>query len=481
MVLRASFLLLAAFVVNLNAGDHWAYTPPIDTKPPGDPAAHPVDAFLAEAQAKAGVKPAKMAVPRRWIERAAYTLTGLPPSPEQITRIEKTPDDATWKALIDELLTTPAYGERWARHWMDVARYADTQGYNFDKDNRYPFAYTYRDWLIKSFNADMPFAQFVKLQIAADLMVDKPDHPDLAALGFLTVGPRAGQIEMIDDRVDVITRGFLSSTVSCARCHDHKTDPISTKDFYSLYSILDNAVEPGDKPVIGKPADEAAYQEYSRKLADLQEKDRAARQEILDQINKPESSAIYLELAWLAKQEKWDTGKTSAESFKRGRYRLKAVERWKTFFEKTVWTDKPAARLAQWNEAMTKADDAGRKALCLALATEWSQATEGDLAKFKTDGRCPLSFDLEKVNGIMDQKDGDDRRQRDSMMTKLNIEHPGAAPRAMSLSDKPKWSPAQVYIRGNPGSRSEPFEREWLSFLGGGVDSEAGSRALIHI
>ncbi|HVJ45941.1 MAG TPA: DUF1549 and DUF1553 domain-containing protein, partial [Luteolibacter sp.] len=478
MLFRALLIPLAALVAVSRAADHWAYTPPVDSKPPGDASVHPIDAFLADARTKAGVKPAKMASPRHWIERAAFTLTGLPPSKEQIERIEKNPDDATWKALIDELLASPAYGERWARHWMDVARYADTQGYNFDKDNRYPFAYTYRDWLIKSFNADMPFAQFAKLQIAADLMVDKPDHPDLAALGFLTVGPRAGQIEMLDDRVDVVTRGFLSSTVSCARCHDHKTDPISTKDFYSLYSIFENANEPGEKPIIGRPADEAAYQEYAAKESELKAKDNAARQEILDQINKPESSAVYLELAWLSNQEKWDGGKTSAESFKRGRYRLKVVERWKEFFAKTAWNDKPAARLGQWHQEMLKADDAGRKALCLALATEWSQAAEGDLAKFRTDARTPLSFDLERVKGVMDQKDDDDRRQRDSTLTKLQIEHPGAAPRAMSLSDKPKWGSAQVYLRGNPGSRSEPFKRAWLSFLGGGEFPEGKSARL---
>lgn len=117
---------------------------------------------------------------------------------------------------------------------MDVARYADTQGYNFDQDNRYPFAYTYRDWLIRSLNSDIPYGQFVKLQVAADCMTGKPDDPDLAALGFLTVGPRSGGLETIDDRVDVVTRGFLSSTVSCARCHDHKFDPITTKDHHSI-------------------------------------------------------------------------------------------------------------------------------------------------------------------------------------------------------------------------------------------------------
>ncbi len=478
MSLRALVFSFAALVVNSHAGDHWAYQPPVDSKPPGDPALHPVDAFLQDAQKKAGLAPAKMATPRHWIERAAFTLTGLPATADQIARIEKNPDETTWKALIDELLASPAYGERWARHWMDVARYADTQGYNFDKDNRYPFAYTYRDWLIKSFNADMPFAQFVKLQIAADLVVDRPDHPDLAALGFLTVGPRAGQLEMLDDRVDVVTRGFLSSTVACARCHDHKTDPITTKDFYSLYSIFENAVEPGEEPVIGMPADATAYQEFAAKEKELKDKETAARQEILNQLRTPESSAIYLELAWIAKQEKWDGGKISSEAFKRGRYRLKAVEKWKEFFEKTAWNDKPTPRLAQWHQEMMAADDAGRKALCLALATEWSQAAEGDLAKLAKDGRCPLSYDLPRVNAVMDQKDDDDRRQRDSVLTKLQIEHPGATPRAMSLNDKPKWGAAQVYVRGNPGNRSEPFDRAWLSFLGGGKFPEGKSPRL---
>jgi hypothetical protein len=478
MLFRALILPLLASVAVSGAADHWAYTPPVDSKPPGDGSAHPIDAFLSEARAKGGVKPAKMASPRQWVERAAFTLTGLPASKEQIERIEKSPDDETWKAIIEELLASPAYGERWARHWMDVARYADTQGYNFDKDNRYPFAYTYRDWLIKSFNNDLPYAQFVKLQVAADLMVDKPDHPDLAALGFLTVGPRAGQIEMLDDRVDVVTRGFLSSTVSCARCHDHKTDPISTQDFYSLYSIFENASEPGEKPAIGQPSDEAAYQEFIAKEKELKDKDVAARQAVIDQINNPESSAVYLELAWLANQEKWDTGKTSGETFKRGRYRLKIVERWKDFFSKTAWNDKPAARLAQWHQEMLKADDAGRKALCLALANEWSQATEGDLATFRKDERTPLSYNLNRVHALMDQRDDDDRRQRDSAMTKLQIEHPGATPRAMVVSDKPKWSDARVYIRGNPGNRSEPFKRSWLSFLGGGEFPEGKSARL---
>lgn len=465
-ILAASFTILA---VHAGAAEHWAYLPPVEEKIPADPAVHPIDALLAAAWKKGGIKAAAQAPPRLWIERAAFTLTGLPASAGQIRRIEANPDETTWKALIDELLASPAYGERWARHWMDVARYADTQGYNFDQDNRYPFAYTYRDWLIRSFNEDLPYGKFIKLQIAADLLTDRPDHPDLAALGFLTVGPRAGRLETIDDRVDVVTRGFLSSTVACARCHDHKTDPITTKDYYSLYSIFENTEEPGEKPVIGKPADDAAFAAFNGEIAKLDETDRMVRQSIVDQIRTPESSAVYLELAWTAKKENWDMGKSTADSFKRGRFRPAIVLRWRDFLDGAAWSDKAAPRLAAWAKEMDQADDAGRKALCLALANEWSAAADGtELKNLSANGQCPLSYDVSRIPEIYDQEDGNQNRQRAGARTRLLTEHPGSPPRAMSLTDRGNWSPAQVFVRGNPDNKGEVFEREWLSFLGGG-------------
>ena len=194
VVMRMSMLVvgLSLFAIEARAESHWAYLPPVEVAISQDASVHPIDGILASAWKTAGLAPAKLAPPRQWIERAAYTLTGLPPSQSQIRRMEIAPDEITWKSLIDELLASPTYGERWARHWMDVARYADTRGYNFDQDNRYPFAYTYREWLIRSLNEDIPYGNFIKLQLAADLMTDRPDHPDLAALGFLTVGPLAG-------------------------------------------------------------------------------------------------------------------------------------------------------------------------------------------------------------------------------------------------------------------------------------------------
>lgn len=460
--MRAAVVLLTLLSCLSAEEKHWAYAPPVKDVVTG----HPVDDLLAKAWAAAELQPAPLAPPRQWMERAAFTLTGLPPSEEQLRRIEATPDDATWKALIDELLASPAYGERWARHWMDVARYADTRGYNFDQDNRYPFAYTYRDWLIQAFNADLPYDRFIKLQIAADHLTDRPDHPDLAALGFLTVGLRGGPVETIDDRVDVVTRGFLSSTVSCARCHDHKTDPITMRDYYSLYSIFDHTEEPDDKPVIGKAEDEAAFQVYQAEVAKLDEQDRAVRQQLVEHIRSKETLPNYLELAWRARKENWDRGKATSEGFKRGRLRPNAIMRWKDFLGEHAGTE----RVKRWlGEMDAAADDTARKALCDALAGEWLAAGEGsELAQLRANGGCPLNYGVDRISEFFDVEDGNQRRARVGSMSKLMAEHPGSPPRAMNLRDKSQWGQAVIFERGNPAARGESFDRQWLSFLGGG-------------
>lgn len=449
---------------------HWAYRAPVAEKVPEG--VHEVDYLLDRARARAGVEVAGRAAPRKWVERAAFALTGLPAGAELIRRMEASPDEATWRGLIDEMLASPAYGERWARHWMDVARYADTQGYNFDQDNRYPFAYTYRDWLIGAFNGDLAYDRFIRLQLAADLLVDRPDHPDLAALGFLTVGPRAGGPEILDDRIDVITRGFLSSTVACARCHEHKTDPITMEDYYSLHSILENTVEPGEKPVIGKPADEAAYQAYLAEAGKLAEEERAARQVIVDQLRAPESLAVYLDLAWQAHVGNWDGPKATSEGFKRGRYRPNAVLRWRDFLRKAAVGEGADVRLAAWAGAMAAAgeDQEARMAQCKVLASEWVAAAEGSgLKALAARGDCPLSYGTERMPEVMDVQDGNEARQRASRVSRLQTEHPGSPPRAMSLADRKEFAPARTYKRGNPAVPEDPFERQWLGFLGGGA------------
>ncbi len=180
----------------------------------------------------------------------------------------------TTHKLIDDLLASPQYGERWARVWLDVARYSDTEGYTAGgRDNSYPNAYTYRDWVVNSLNSDMPYDQFITHQLAADklaggIQAAGPNSPNLAALGFLTVndtflGDRTLQT---DDRIDVVSRGLMGITIGCARCHDHKFDPIKSKDYYALYSVFSSSESRDDnQPVIGEPSDKAAVAAFHQK------------------------------------------------------------------------------------------------------------------------------------------------------------------------------------------------------------------------
>jgi len=185
-------------------------------------------------------------------KRLYIDLLGVPPTYPEVKRVQ---DDASadwYERLVDRLLASPRYGERWGRHWMDVARYADTRGYAFAKDRNYPHAYTYRDYVIDAFNSDKPYDVFVNEQLAADQLESREDLERLAGLGFLTVGRKfVNKHDDIDDQIDVVSRGLMGLTVSCARCHDHKYDAIPTADYYSLYGVFASSRE-GDLPYIGE-------------------------------------------------------------------------------------------------------------------------------------------------------------------------------------------------------------------------------------
>jgi hypothetical protein len=230
-----------------NAREHWAFQPvrPVtipDTGSTGS-AQNPIDRFVLARLETAGIHPAPPADPRTLIRRLSLDLTGLPPEPAEVDRfITETARDRTGATgrLIDRLLNSPRHGERWGRHWLDVARYSDTKGYVYGREEpRFVHAPAYRDWVINALNTDLPYDRFLLLQLAADQLVPA-DSTDLAALGFITGGRRFLGVthDIIDDRIDVITRGTLGLTVACARCHDHKYDPIPTADYYSLYGVL---------------------------------------------------------------------------------------------------------------------------------------------------------------------------------------------------------------------------------------------------
>ena len=226
---------------------HWSLQP---VNPPQIPdGAHPVDYLIDRRLEESGFESTQPADMHTLVRRAAFDLLGLPPAPEQAEASRK-----DFRHLIRTLLASPRYGERWGRHWLDVARYSDAKdGVLMYGDARIrPFAYTYRDYVIRAFNEDKPFDEFIREQIAADQLPLSENSPSLAAMGLLTLGRMFdnNRHDVIDDQIDVVTRGFLGLTVSCARCHDHKFDPIPTADYYSLYGVFASCVEPWDRPRI---------------------------------------------------------------------------------------------------------------------------------------------------------------------------------------------------------------------------------------
>ncbi|MDA1273462.1 MAG: PSD1 and planctomycete cytochrome C domain-containing protein [Verrucomicrobia bacterium] len=237
--------------------DHWAFQPVALPALPDvghkDWVRSPVDAFILEKLDAKGLSPSERADKRTLIRRVAFDLTGLPPSPEEAAAFVADESENAFATMVEHYLASPRYGERWGRYWLDVARYADTKGYVFEEERRFPYSYTYRDYVVRAFNDDLPFDQFILEQIAADRLPLGEDQNPLAALGYLTLGRRFlnNQSDIIDDRIDVVTRGLMGLTVGCARCHDHKYDPIPSEDYYSLYGVFANSTEPDEKPLLG--------------------------------------------------------------------------------------------------------------------------------------------------------------------------------------------------------------------------------------
>lgn len=230
--------------------------------------ANPVDTFILAKLEANGLKPAASADRPTLIRRAYYDLIGLPPTAEQIRAFvaDKSPD--AFAKVVDSLLASKQYGERWGRLWLDVARYADTRGYNFVDGRTYENAYTYRDYVIRAFNEDLPYNRFIIEQLAADQLDLGDDRRPLAAMGYLTVGRRfLNNIhDIIDDRIDVTTRGLMGLTVTCARCHDHKFDPIPTKDYYSLYGVFASSIEPNPPPSISPKDVREPWEKYNEQV-----------------------------------------------------------------------------------------------------------------------------------------------------------------------------------------------------------------------
>ncbi len=507
---------------------HWAFQP---VKKPAQPAVKnekwvksPIDAFvLAKLEAK-DMQPSVPADKRTLIRRAYFDLTGLPPTPEEVSAFlaDRSPD--AYEKLIDKLLASPRYGERWGRHWLDVARYADTKGYLAGGvERRFGYSYTYRDYVVRAFNEDLPYDRFVKEQLAADMMALGEDKRPLAALGFLTLGRRFlnNQNDIIDDRIDVVTRGLMGVTVACARCHDHKYDPIPTKDYYSLYGVFGSTTEPEEKPLLGIQPDPKENEAYLAERKKLEQKLEDYR---LEEVRKQMAeirrrTGDYLKTA-IETKAMTDKG-AATKLIQERKLERDVVEAWVKYLDTLkqkhdeVFT--PFAQLAALppNEFAAKAkpildalgnDPAkpihplirnalkGRTAASLkdvadrynetfagienkfqelysaakkkneALPTGLRDSQENTLRNVLLEDKSP-SFVAEAKYDILLDGARPKLRELKADIDRLDAVHPGAPPRAMVLVEKDKPMNPVVFIRGSPGNRGPQVPRQFLEVL----------------
>jgi len=508
--------------------DHWAFKkvaePPVPTVKGKRLVRTPVDNFLLSKLEAKGLALSPRADKRTLIRRATFDITGLPPTPEEVATFEADKSEDAFARLVERLLNSPRYGERWGRYWLDIARYADTKGYVFEEERRYPYSYTYRDWVIRAFNEDLPYDQFLTQQIAADLLPLGEDKRPLAALGFLTLGRRFlnNQTDIIDDRIDVVTRGTMGLTVACARCHDHKFDPIPTKDYYSLYGVFASCNEPAEKPLLGTASMPKEYPDY------LEE--RKKREEELVQFRKEKEAEV---LGKIRKQVGdyllvvHDSGKATDEK-KEGLVRERKLQpSLSRQYKKAIkdWSEKPNPIFSPWFAFATLPETnfaARAKEICAGLVAggnapnsvnpevaalfssdnppaslkevserynelfagvdrEWKAASTNSpaptaLANADREALRQVLYGSESPILALDS--GDLQRFTDTpaqqkvralkrKVDELDATHPGAPPRAMALIDNSKPTEPVVFKRGNPGNTGDKVPRQFLEIVSG--------------
>lgn len=515
--------------------NHWAFQPVKRPSIPSEPFAaglrSPVDSFIAAALAQKQLQMSPPASKYDFIRRATIDLWGVPPTFEQVQdfQLDSSPDAA--ERLIDRLLASPFYGQRWGRHWLDVARYADSKGYVFTNEPRYPYSYTYRDYVVDALNSDTPFNRFVTEQLAADVLVTDEKGPNavnesqdrrLAALGFLTVGRRYlnNPNDIIDDRIDVVSRGLLGLTVGCARCHDHKFDPVPTADYYSLYGIFSSSFEPEDLPIIGTPNDAAAYRAFQAELANREAAVLSYENESIPKLAHEIRDVAGDALQQIARQTpQWAAVPVNFKG--KNEPRGPVVQRWRDLLNRTAaaphpvlgpWhllfkVEKPEEFPAAVNKLVeswtANSEEASRvNPLVRQAITEKKPATLQELGRVYgdlfddirrqwdevlkatpdstqlPDGAAeqvrltlygegsPTNLTLDEARRAFDRDIGNEITNRKRNVEALKVTSPGAPPRAMILRDGQVNEPV-VFIRGNPGRRGKQVPRQFLEIAAG--------------
>ena len=363
---------------------HWAFEPipQIPASLKDEQASRIVDHWVQSALEAVGLSLSETAPKTELIRRASFDLTGLPPHWEDVHSFVNDHSPQAFERVIDRLLASPEYGERWGRHWLDLARYADTHGASAIGFLRFPFSYTYRDYVVQAFNDDRPYNRFIEEQIAADQLNLKPNDPAYAGLGFLTVGRQfRNRHDLIDDQIDVITRGLLGLTVTCARCHDHKFDAIPTTDYYSLHATLANSESPDELPLVGSPPVPSNY------LAELEQHKKRRDDLVFEQGTIMRSRLrmqVGLYLEELAKGTPEQDTSTTFLSYRTDELRPVVLENWRQYLNNFDVTD-PV--FGPWHQLLSIEREGFKKA-ALGLV-ESLESENGEPKEFKDQHRFP--------------------------------------------------------------------------------------------
>jgi mono/diheme cytochrome c family protein len=495
--------------------NHWAFK---SVQPPATPVLlpadeakvrQPLDRFVLAKLKSVGLDFNPEASREVIVRRLTLALWGFNPTAEEIAAYVEDKDPQATEKLVDRLLAAPAFGERWGRHWLDVARYSDTKGYVFQEERRYPYAYTYRDWVVNAFNQDLPYDQFLRLQIAADAIAKDPENNrDLAALGFLTLGRRFlnSVPDIIDDRIDVVMRGTQGLTMACARCHDHKFDPLPTAEYYSLYAIFNSSQEPKELPALKPFARTKETEEFEAELAVRQKKLDdfiASRRELSFGAAK---TADYLALLLRAAKEpnfnytqeakRTNLYPTVLNGWQRvlkarlsdqdptwgGWYQLKEVPDEQFAAKYAALLAKPEA----FQDSLLR-DELRKKApkkfaeLTAAYAAVLAEAHKPDkagVAAWKPwrdlieAPNGPTSVTAESLIGTYNVADRNTRNNLEIQVVGFKATSPKSPPHAMALLDKPKAVQGVVFLRGSASRPGKVVPRQFPAVLTGGKVKE---------
>ncbi len=525
---------------------HWAFRPITNPAPPrvkhADWPQTAIDAFVLEKLEAVGLQPAASVDRRTLLRRAYFDLIGLPPTWDEVQTFasDPAPTAEAFARVVDRLLDSPRYGERWGRHWLDVARFADTKDgvLMYGDDRIRPYAYTYRDYVIRAFNEDVPFDRFIHEQLAADLIEPAVEPWRLAALGFLTLGRMydSNVHDVIDDQIDTVGRGLLGMTLACARCHDHKSDPIPTADYYSLYGVFASSEAPLELPAIGPPGISPEAVEFEQKYAAKRDELRKMLDEQFTLLTETAKQRVSDYLVRVATTEP-DPMETAIFflSLAPEDLRPPIVARWRRLIARRAVSNDPA--FGAWHELMSlqgKVAEGEFAAAAAAIVGRWKLLPPGvgpgqvnpfvrdalasaslhqpaDVARcygellqniykqsqrpIQAESASPITRDpaREQLLGLLTGAESPgyfpkshtrrymSRQQTDQFgglikeLDGMAVKSQHAPPRAMVLNDAETPHDPHIFVRGNSSRLGPAIPRQFLTLLSGEKQSPFGS------